>query len=172
MASRAWHEAQLGPTGRSSALLGRSAEPQAETELCAEDPLSPTSTGNQEARFHVELKRVSSEVDEVHRRQLSTRRHLEQVKRELSSDSDMNLKAIAAYQEKVNSVRAEVATLVDNFRSEWETFQPVNEELQVLAAETDVLTERDQRMSELLERMSRKLDFFDETLGSNLQRWG
>ena len=60
-----------------------------------EELWSPTSP---EARFHLELKRVSSEVDEavdgtaneagdvqVRRRQLSTRKHLEQVRREISS---------------------------------------------------------------------------------------
>lgn len=151
----------------------RSPEPKAtDAAELNEDPGSPTSPTGHEARFHLELKRVSSEVNEVHRRQLSTRRHLEQVKRELSSDSDINLKAIADFQAKVRATEAEVSDLLGSFMHEWDTFNPVSEELQALASETDALTETDQRMNELLERMSRKLDFFDQTLGSNLQRWG
>lgn len=152
----------------------RPPEPKAAEDAAElnEDPGSPTSPTAHEARFHLELKRVSSEVNEVHRRQLSTRRHLEQVKRELSSDSDINLKAIADFEAKVKATEAEVSDLLGSFMQEWDTFNPVSEELQALASETDALTETDQRIHELLERMSRKLDCFDQTLGSNLQRWG
>lgn len=166
---------QVRPAFEPHSMLGANCPvrpPEAKTEEFNEDPGSPTSPSGQEARFHLELKRVSSEVNEVHRRQLSTRRHLEQVKRELSSDSDINLKAIAAFQEKVRATEAEVSNLLGTFMNEWDTFNPISEELQVLANETDALTETDQRLQELLERMSRKLDFFDQTLGSNLQRWG
>eukprot|EP00435_Cladocopium_sp_Y103_P027181 s1502_g6.t1 len=138
--------------------LGRSPEPKAAEDAAElnEDPGSPTSPTGHEARFHLELKRVSSEVNEVRRRQLSTRRHLEQVKRELSSDSDINLKAIADFQAKVRAIEAEVSDLLGSFMHEWDTFNPVSEELQALASETDALTETDQRMNELLERMSRQ----------------
>ncbi|CAE7946807.1 unnamed protein product, partial [Symbiodinium sp. KB8] len=62
--------------------------------------------------------------------------------------------AAAAFKEQIDVVKAEVSEVVDGF-------------LQALGTEVDGLTDTDQRMKEVLERMSSKLDAFDHTLGAN-----
>lgn len=67
----------------------------------------------------------------------------------------------------MEDVKIEVRSLLDDFLEDWDSLQPVNEELEALAQEADALVETDVRISELLSRMSRKVDFFEQTLGSS-----
>lgn len=152
-------------------LRGRSAERAAKAAAAAdptEEPqASPTSA--LEARFHIDLQRVAEEVTEVRKRQLSTRKHLQVVQLELSTCED---EAAAAFKEQIDVVKAEVSEVVDGFLQEWDEFRPVSDQLEALGTEVDGLTDTDQRMKEVLERMSSKLDAFDHTLGRDMQYWG
>ncbi|CAJ1456169.1 unnamed protein product [Effrenium voratum] len=158
-------------SGGSRLRLLSNATPKAKCkEPCVSKPPRPERMESREledsaleARFHVELKRVSSEVSEVQRRQLSTRNHLSNVKTELNSNHELE----ASLQAAADEVKAEVKEHLGTFMAEWESFQPVSKELQALADEAEMLTDTDLRMKELLERMSRKLDAFDQTLGNH-----
>lgn len=120
-------------------------------------------------RFHLELKRVDGEVNEVRQRQLSTRFRLDDYRQQSAAGTpclEIDDPDDGAFRQDVEAVTAKVGAMLDDFAQEWEVLQPVNNELEDLAREADALVDTDMRMSELLAKMSCKLDLFERTLGS------
>jgi len=164
-----------GRYGQAASLRSRSTDrhrgpvAQAVSEVTEVSPGWDLPTLRPEARepgFHLELQRVSVEVSEVRRRQLSTRNRLERYRAAAAGGvcaTDQHF----AFRRGVEDVKIEVRSLLDDFLEDWDSLQPVNEELEALAQEADALVETDVRISELLSRMSRKVDFFEQTLGSS-----
>eukprot|EP00931_Biecheleriopsis_adriatica_P062367 TRINITY_DN37567_c0_g1_i1.p1 TRINITY_DN37567_c0_g1~~TRINITY_DN37567_c0_g1_i1.p1 ORF type:complete len:287 (+),score=56.37 TRINITY_DN37567_c0_g1_i1:46-906(+) len=151
-----------------AALEPEKVVPVAEVASCA----ATSAPEVREPGFHLELKRVSRELGEVRRRQLSTRDRLDsyiaaKATKAASAGPEHAAEHASSFRRDVESVKTEVSGMLNDFMQDWESLQPLNDELQVLAQEADVLVDTDVRMGELLVRMSRKLDHFEQTLGSN-----
>jgi len=163
-----------GRYGQAASLRSRSSDrfrrPAAYAPVTDDTDVAPAlEVLRKEARgpvFHLELKRVSMEGSEVRRRQLSTRFRLERYRESTAGVASSIDHGNSAFSRDIEEVKTEVRALLDDFLEDWDTLQPVNEELEALAQEADALVETDVRITELLSRMSRKLDVFEQTLGS------
>ncbi|CAE8641293.1 unnamed protein product, partial [Polarella glacialis] len=115
--------------------------------------------------FHLDLTRFSAELVEVRQRQLSTRRRLDRIRLSAAEGEGDVLEAKHAFRNEVEAVKAEVQCLLDDFLQDWKALQEVDQDLEDLKQEADGLIDTDVRMAELVSKISRKLDYFEKTLG-------
>lgn len=123
---------------------------------------------SREPGFHLELQRVERAVDEVRRRQLSTRGSLEACRNERGERANSGLLGdtdALKFNADLAAVHREVNESISVFMKELGTLQAVNYELQDISNEVTSLTETDKRMASVLQRISSKLDSFENTLG-------
>ncbi|CAE8724848.1 unnamed protein product, partial [Polarella glacialis] len=101
----------------------------------------------------------------VRQRQLSTRRRLDRIRLSAAEGEGDVLEAKHAFRNEVEAVKAEVQCLLDDFLQDWKALQEVDQDLEDLKHEADGLIDTDVRMAELVSKISRKLDYFEKTLG-------
>lgn len=108
--------------------------------------------------FAATFGQASLELSKARGRYISTRQQLEQVKRAPAEDGRFN--------QDLEDTKAEVGAMLENLRVELVSLNEVTLESQELTREVAELDETDVNMRALLDKMNRKLDFFQLTLGN------
>lgn len=108
------------------------------------------------ASFSGHYRFTSGKLNEVQGRYLATRHQLEQIRRP----------PIDNFTKEVESTKVQVSALLAELEVECRTMHEVEESTQALSQEISGLLDNDEQMRSLLQKMSRKLDAFQQILGN------
>lgn len=121
---------------------------------------STSARGGGGVCFADNFRQVVIEGTKARGRYLTTKQQLDRVRHERR-----NIEA-SRFSEDVQSIKAEVTLLLGELDVECQSMHEVAMETQDISKQVDELMDNDSRMGALLEKMNRKLDDFQQTLGN------
>jgi hypothetical protein len=119
---------------------------------------STSSRGANGDSFIANFRQVTIEGTKARGRYLATRHQLNQVRQSPVDEG--------RFEADIEATKAEVSTLLDELEVEFQSMNEVSLESTEISRQVDELVDNDARMAALLDKMNRKLDSFQLTLGN------
>lgn len=119
---------------------------------------STSARGGGGRSFNANFRQVTLEGTKARGRYLATRRQLDMVRCSPKDDG--------RFAEDIENTKAEVGALLDELVVDFQAMQEVRIESEEVSEQLAELVDNDAKLAVLLEKMNRKLDVFQLTLGN------